>query len=65
MAERDVEAFDLVRNIGVSLSMAKKLMAGIRTPGPRTARALNGFFKRRIYALRSGRAQTKTPRKTL
>jgi hypothetical protein len=65
MVERDVEAFDLVRHVGVSLSTAKKLMAGIRRPGLRTARVINNFFHRRIYALHSGRAQTKRRRKTL
>ena len=65
MVERNIEALDLVRHVGVSLSTAKKLMTGIRAPGLRTARVINDFFGRRIYTLHSGHAKTKRRCKTL
>jgi transcriptional regulator with XRE-family HTH domain len=49
MLERGWRALDLVKNAGISPSLAKKLMSGALAPSQRTAERLNGFFGEKIF----------------
>lgn len=55
MILRDLRARDLVRHLGISSSLATKLMNGEVSEVSRPmARRINGFFEKRIFPIRRG-----------
>ena len=61
MILRDLRGRDLVRHLGISSSLARKLMAGrVTTVSPSMARQINGFFGKRIFPVRGVRKEKKS-----
>ncbi len=60
MIENDLRAMDLVRHLGISVSLATKLMTGeVAEPSAAVAQRVNAFFGKQIFSVKKAGSRKK------